>query len=394
MFSSMSISESLEMILKQIRPIGVMSVQLHDACNTLLAQDVVAKYDVPDTNISNIYGYGIKYIDIEHATDKYPSILSIAHDGIMLPGKALYVEEGDNIADEVDCVLPLHSAVLLNDNEIEINKSIEKQSNISFAGGFIKANEIIIKMGNWLTPSIISYIAKSGIEKVEIYPRIRITIINYIIDNDRSATIDIRYQALAFLLYDLLKALNVHVKKVDIYVQSIDEMREVINSYTGSTDMFISMISYVNQSLNFNLEEFLAMEYIKLNIIPDIRLGFTILKDSDIPFLFIYNSPLSIYLLQELLIRPIIHQMCGIKNISRIKTKAKLLNDNFNVDIHYDNLLLGYYKNYQYGLGVYCWPINVYNFMDIHKSNCIVKMPINMQIVEKNSFVNITVTDV
>src|SRR5687767_11851850 len=76
----LSVEAALELILQAIHPLEVEAVPLAEAFGRVLAEDVVATYDLPPFANSSMDGYAVRATDTTSATATQPVTLQVIED--------------------------------------------------------------------------------------------------------------------------------------------------------------------------------------------------------------------------------------------------------------------------------------------------------------------------
>ncbi|MCS7385367.1 MAG: molybdopterin biosynthesis protein [archaeon GB-1867-005] len=182
-----TIEEALKLIKKHVNlsPVGVEEVDLLKAHGRVLAEDIIAKVDLPPFDRSEMDGYAVIAGDTYDADEDSPVKLKVI-------GK---IEAGDEpkIAVEKGCAIeistgapipPGANAVVMVEytrqigNTVEIFKPVAVGAHIVHAGSDLMIGEKILRKGTILTPREIGVIAAVGIDKVRVYKKPKIAIIS------------------------------------------------------------------------------------------------------------------------------------------------------------------------------------------------------------------------
>ena len=182
-----TIEEALELIKKHVdlSPLGVEEVDLLKASGRVLAEDIIAKVDLPPFDRSEMDGYAVIAEDTYGADEDSPIKLKVI-------GK---IEAGDKpkVAVEKGCAVeistgapipPGANAVVMVEytrqigDVVEIFKPVAVGAHIVYAGSDLMIGEKILRRGTLLTPREIGVIAAVGISKVKVYRKPKVAIIS------------------------------------------------------------------------------------------------------------------------------------------------------------------------------------------------------------------------
>ena len=198
--------------------IGTEEINILEVTERVLANDLVAKENVPEFNRSTVDGYAVKSSDTHGASESIPSFLILLGEirmGEMADikissGEAIYVPTGGMIPEGADAVIMIEHAEKLDDSTLMIYKPLSVGENVILKGDDIKIGEEAIKKGKKLSPQDIGVLAALGVYKIKVYKKPRFFIISTgdeIVDLDEKLTMgkvrDINSYALSSLIIKL-----------------------------------------------------------------------------------------------------------------------------------------------------------------------------------------------
>jgi len=167
-----SIEQAMDIIKNNIKPIDRNdTIPIEKAAGRVLAMDIVANFDVPRSNKSNMDGYALKS---EETIDKkrFKIIGTIFAGDIasikMKPGCCVEVATGATIPDEADAVVKFEDTKRVDD-EIEIFGQSKPFLNVSKKGCDIKKGEIVLKREEVLNPNNIGVLAALGLKEINVF---------------------------------------------------------------------------------------------------------------------------------------------------------------------------------------------------------------------------------
>lgn len=165
------------------KPVGKEFVALSDACNRVLAKDVVSPLNIPPFNRSTVDGYAVKAKDTFDAEENRPVSLRIL--GKVNVGEAprIKVEEGTvaeivtgaPLPEGANAVVMVEHTSRKNENVL-VHKSVSISENLMKAGSDIRKGEVVLKKGAFCSSHQIGVLAAVGSAKVEVYKRPRVAI--------------------------------------------------------------------------------------------------------------------------------------------------------------------------------------------------------------------------
>ncbi|MFA5524304.1 MAG: gephyrin-like molybdotransferase Glp [Tissierellales bacterium] len=219
-FNVVSLEEGRRRMIEAFKEyrIGTEEINILEVTERVLANDLVAKENVPEFNRSTVDGYAVKSSDTHGASESIPSFLILLGEirmGEMADikissGEAIYVPTGGMIPEGADAVIMIEHAEKLDDSTLMIYKPLSVGENVILKGDDIKIGEEAIKKGKKLSPQDIGVLAALGVYKIKVYKKPRFFIISTgdeIVDLDEKLTMgkvrDINSYALSSLIIKL-----------------------------------------------------------------------------------------------------------------------------------------------------------------------------------------------
>ncbi|AFK23109.1 molybdenum cofactor biosynthesis protein [Pyrococcus sp. ST04] len=172
------------MVINDIQEVGEEKIKLEDAAGRVLAEDIVASFDLPPFDRSAVDGYAIRAEDTFQAREYSPIELEVIEEvpaGAspsmeITPGKAIKVLTGAKIPKGANAVI-MQEMVKRENNKIYVLRPVAPGQNIAFAGEDVKKGEIVLKKGSILRAQDLAMLKALGIRKVSVKKRPRVGII-------------------------------------------------------------------------------------------------------------------------------------------------------------------------------------------------------------------------
>lgn len=157
-----------------------VQMPLMEAVGLTLANDVYANVDIPAYPQSSMDGYALLYKDwILHQALTIEGEVAAGHPEPlqMSSGKAVRIFTGAAVPAGADTVVMQEKVRIEQGNLIIDDAHLQKGANVRPQGSEIKAGELALQKGSYLTPAAIGFLAGIGITEVSVYPNPAITII-------------------------------------------------------------------------------------------------------------------------------------------------------------------------------------------------------------------------
>ncbi|NWF87184.1 molybdopterin molybdotransferase MoeA [Candidatus Bathyarchaeota archaeon] len=159
-----------------IKKLKTTCVPLHSALNRILAEDVIAREDLPKFNRSAVDGYAVRAEDTFKASQFKPKIIQIIDKGEIGEKQAKKVWTGNPIPKGANAVIMLENAKSVGD-QIEVWVSLTPGENVSQKGEDIRKDEVAVEAGTRLKPHHLGLIAALGISKIQVFEKPKIAIL-------------------------------------------------------------------------------------------------------------------------------------------------------------------------------------------------------------------------
>jgi molybdenum cofactor synthesis domain-containing protein len=160
----------------------VEDVPIEEASGRVLAEDVIAGFNVPPFDRSSMDGYAVKAKDTAGASSKPLALKLIGtrhagevFDGVIGDGECVEIATGAPVPKGADAVVMVEYTKPSN-NLVEIQREARLGDNIAPEGEDIKKGEAVVKTGEVLTPGKIGAVAALGFSKVKAYAQPRVAI--------------------------------------------------------------------------------------------------------------------------------------------------------------------------------------------------------------------------
>lgn len=172
------VDEALHMFFNAVKTkkLKAVNVPLHDALNRVLAEEVIAREDLPRFDRSAVDGYAVRAEDTSKASQFKPKTLKIIDKGEVGEKKAKKVWTGNPIPKGADAVVMLENAKLVGD-KIEIQVSVTPGENVSKKGEDVRRGEVAVKAGTRLKPHHLGLIGALGISEAQVFEKPKIAVL-------------------------------------------------------------------------------------------------------------------------------------------------------------------------------------------------------------------------
>ena len=350
----LSVEEALTQIISCFTTLGPETKPILECLGQILAEDVTSPLDLPPLSNSGMDGYAVIWDDIAHATHQNPTQLDVigivpagqVSNQTVTSGSAIRIMTGAPVPAGADTVIPFEETdeVQRRDkgyglDDIHINTSLPKGSNIRPSGEDVKQNELVLKSGTLIRPSEISVLASLGLPTVKV---IRRPLVSVLATGDELVQVD--GNLIPGKIYDsnssgiaasILSAGGIP-KILGIAQDTVESLNSKLEGIKGSdlviTSAGVSKGDYdvvkdvLNDKGNIN--------FWSVRMRPAKPLAFGHLNHADglIPMLGLPGNPVSALVAFEMFARPAIRKMLGLTTLDRPVVEGILTNPIFNAD--------------------------------------------------------------
>lgn len=163
----------------------VEKIPLETALHRILSEDVHAAINLPPFRRAAMDGYAVKAEDTFHASEDKPARLKflgvvtagqVPQDEVM-EGTCIEVSTGAPIPEGADAVVMIEFAEKKGD-DIRILESVASGTNIADEGSDVKQGELLLSVGEFITPDKIGVLSAIGLSKIPVFTQPKVAVIS------------------------------------------------------------------------------------------------------------------------------------------------------------------------------------------------------------------------
>ncbi len=178
-----SFDEALRTILENVAPVGTEQVPLVEAVGLVLAEDLVAPWDLPLWDNSAMDGYAVRQEDCLATPCKlrvtgYLPAGASAEGMRVAAGCSIKIMTGAPVPEGADAVVPFEETSETSGEQVGINQPVKAGQHLRHRGEDVRAGELILKRGTLLRPAEISLLASCGKALVTVQRRPVVAIVS------------------------------------------------------------------------------------------------------------------------------------------------------------------------------------------------------------------------
>ncbi len=180
-----SVDEHLADVLSGVHPLQPLEMQLLDAEGCVLAEEVMAPWDVPRYTVAQSAGYAVRSVDVDSATEESPVQLPVVGDVeagaaptiTVQPGMSARLAEGAVLPEGADTVVPT-SWTDGGVSGVTVRRAPLPGSGLRRAGSDVRRGQVVLDSGTRLRPAQLGILAAIGRPRVLVRPRPRVVVIS------------------------------------------------------------------------------------------------------------------------------------------------------------------------------------------------------------------------
>lgn len=323
------IKKALNIINDNVNKVSFEIIAIEFVQNRISAQEVYAKLNLPNFNNSAMDGYAIKLTDAGKKVKVIDCILAGSSKQTIIKNKTcVKIMTGARVPSSTQAIVPIEEVKIINDNYIQLPKTIKNNQHIRFVGEDIKKNELLLNIGDEINFATISILASQGISYLKVYRQVNVSVFTSG-DELKLHYEDIKdyqlYNSNTPTLLARVKELGTNTTFTGIANDNIDSIKDIINNslYTdfiitsggisvGDTDLTKDAFNYFDVEVLFD----------GINIKPGKPTVFSKINNTYI--LNLPGNPLAASLIFEMIGKIIIQQLSGSNKVHHNYIKSKL----------------------------------------------------------------------
>ncbi|MDR3577211.1 MAG: molybdopterin molybdotransferase MoeA [Anaerolineaceae bacterium] len=340
----LSVHDAQERINTAFEPLSSVFVNLREASQRVLAEDISADTDLPPFDNSGMDGFAVRSQDVSQASAAQPVLLSVVEDIAagaapqlaLQPGQSARIMTGAPIPGGCDAVIPIedtdHSSTGTPVNfpfQVKIFGPVKPGAFIRPHGQDIQRGQVVLQSSRRIGPADVGLLASLGISQVPVYRKPRIAILSTgdeLIDVDQPLAPGKIRESNSYAIAALVEKYGGEIlsfgtapDRPEIIRQrlqiAVDQGADLILTTAGVS---VGAFDYVKPVI---LEKG-SLTFWKVDMRPGKPLAFG--SYQGIPLLGLPGNPVSAYVGFLVFVVPAINKMAGILQGSQAGIKATL----------------------------------------------------------------------
>jgi len=241
-----SVEQAIEKILSQAVPLEESeNVDILDALNRVLAEDLYSTIDVPGYDNSAMDGYAVRSEDCQAAANELPVSQRIAAGKVGLPlepGTAARIFTGAPVPEGADAVV-MQEMCQQDDDMVTVNTVVKAGSNVRRAGEDIKNGSVVLPAGKRLRAQELGLLASVGLAEFKVKCKLKVAIFftgDEIVAPGQPLAAGQIYNSNRYTLRGLLQAVGCEIIDLGIVPDTLEATVEVLKQAAESADLVIT----------------------------------------------------------------------------------------------------------------------------------------------------------
>ncbi|MGP3989541.1 molybdotransferase-like divisome protein Glp [Streptomyces sp. 3N207] len=375
MSKTWSVEEHLEDILRSVRPLDPIELNLLDAQGCTLVDDVIVPAALPPFDNSSMDGYAVRTADVEGASEEFPAVLSVIGDIAagssdlltVASGEAARIMTGAPLPPGAEAVVPVEwtdggtgggpadSMAALSDSpqgasgQVRVHRPVLSRQHVRAKGSDVKPGTVALKAGTVLGPAQVGLLAAIGRGTVTVRPRPRVVVLSTgseLVTPGEPLGPGQIHDANSFVLTAAARAAGAIPYRVGAVADDAETLRATIEDQLIRADLVVtsggvSVGAYdvVKEALS-RVDAFRGgeeedrtdaagdlVEFRRLAMQPGKPQGFGLIGPDRTPILTLPGNPVSAYVSFELFVRPALRTLMGQEPVRRRTVRARLSGD-------------------------------------------------------------------
>ncbi|MDG1475845.1 MAG: molybdopterin molybdotransferase MoeA [Vicingaceae bacterium] len=209
-----SVEEAKTLVNQNVFPLNQVEINVDDALDFYLAQNIIAPISVPSFNQSAMDGYAFSFGNINN---QLPIVEEIAAGDTRIvevkPTQAVRIFTGSNVPNSCDTVVIQELTEVVDGKLIIKDEGLKLGGNIRFKGSQIKKGSIALEKGTKINSATVGFLSTLGITKVNVYKSPRVTIIatgDELVKPGKKLEVGQIYESNTFMLNAALNKMNIN----------------------------------------------------------------------------------------------------------------------------------------------------------------------------------------
>lgn len=317
-------------VLRQVRPLEPIDLALLEAHGCVLAQDVIARENIPAFANSAMDGFAIR----AEAVDEGATLAIVGEvaagsvtDRTVGPGEAIGIMTGASLPSGANAVVPIEDVVLRGEH-VTLSRTVTPGANVRPVGESARKGETILRRQRVLGAADVGMLAAAGFASVRVHPRPRVAVIStgdeLVEPGEPLGPGKIR-DANSYTLTAAARDAGASSFRQMFVRDDPDALTDAFDGALASADLVVTSGGVSAGRYDFVavvLAEIGSVEFRKVAMKPGMPQAFGFV--SGVPVFGLPGNPVSAWVSFEIFVRPAIRRLQGRQDLNRPRVAAVL----------------------------------------------------------------------
>ena len=337
------LADFLSGVLKRLRPLPALDLDLTQAFGNVLAEDVRASTPLPAFDHAADDGYAARWEDVIGAAPLRPVRLNVVGDVSAASWRPVRVAPGTCFSIAAGAPLPAAANVVIPPGvtdqgmaAVEVREQPKRGRGVRRAGDEIKAGTVIAPAGSYVTPAVVAVLAATGVGHVVVRPSPRVSVIatgDELVDAGRASqpgqVVDANSHALAAGAAEA----GAYAYRIGICDDDPEALRGVLEDQISRSDLIVTTggtSTGPGDMVRRILGRDGSVRFTEVSLFPCTMVGYGTLssgptRGEEVPVICLPGDPGAALVGFEVLVRPVIQKLAGAEPVFRPSVRAHLL---------------------------------------------------------------------
>lgn len=316
-----SVDEHLAEILRTVRVLAPLELELEQALGTTLAEEVLSPIPLPPFDNSAMDGYAVRAEDVKQAPVTLPVIDDVAAgDGRMLvigPGMVTRIMTGAPLPVGADAVVPVE----WTDGgtaRVTISRPVQEGHAIRRAGEDVHAGDVVLPVGTAIGPAQLGVLAGVGRRRVLVRPRPRVVVISTgaeLVEPGTPLGTGQIWESNSYALIAAVREAGGQGYRAGIVADDATRFLDQLDAQLLRADVVItsggvSMGAY--EPVKEALGPLGTVRFDRVAMQPGMPQGFGVVGEDQVPLFALPGNPVSSFVSFMVFVRPALRKMRGL----------------------------------------------------------------------------------
>ena len=246
----MEFNEAKNLLINKVKELEAERISVDNAYNRILAEDLIAKNDVPSFNRSPYDGYCFRSIDTVGACEDKPIGFDVIEEvpcgcvasKMLNKFQSIKILTGAKLPEGADSVIK-YEEVEIRDGKVLLKNELKVNQNVILVGEDVKKGTFLAKKGQVVDMGVVGIAASLGIKELKVYKKIKVGFISTgseLLELDEEMIDGKIYNSNRYIFDSIFKKYNIECKYFGIVYDDIEKLKNKFKEASAECDIVIS----------------------------------------------------------------------------------------------------------------------------------------------------------